>query len=239
MHRFRFLASRDDDTWAILGRELHHLRKVVRLQVGDLVEVFDGAGHDGVGSIESIAKDKALVRAEQLFQHPKSSAPLVAVISALNPSKVCDYLPALVELGIDQVHIYRTEGGKKPAGESQHGPDGRVHAVIVEACKQSKRAWLPEHYHHSSLRTVLEATNRYSWRRLVLDPDGECPLSSDDLGPEGTLYVCASEKGFSTGESQLLNDVGFFSRSLGPHVLRASTAAISATAILAASRPQS
>ena len=60
-HRFRFLGqyaqSKEDFIWTITESELHHLHSVLRLSVGDIIEVFDGHGFYSLAEIKEICDE--------------------------------------------------------------------------------------------------------------------------------------------------------------------------------------
>src|SRR5262249_31319773 len=96
----------------------------------------------------------------------------------------------------------------------------RLRRVSREAAMQARRAWLPE------IEEVQSFAEVASWDGVALaDSEGDA-VSLDRptvlVGPEG---------GWSPEEAEALPKV-----ALGPHVLRAETAAIVAGALLAARR---
>lgn len=128
----------------------------------------------------------------------------------------------LTELGIDRIVPFpASRSVARWEGERADRHVLRLRKVAHEAAVQARRAWLPE---VTSLRTLGDVLGEGG--AALADPDG-APPSLDHptiaVGPEG---------GFTADErAQARRTV-----ALGPHVLRAETAAITAGAVLTALR---
>jgi len=57
----------------ITGKELHHLKNVLRLKKGDHIVVFDGSGREFLGSIENISKGEACIAIEKKVEVSRES----------------------------------------------------------------------------------------------------------------------------------------------------------------------
>ncbi len=181
---------------------------------------------------------------------------LELAIGALKPGDLDEIIPAIVELGIDCISVFITEEtGKNRLAEKAVD---RWNRIIRTATKQSKRLWLPELLTFDSMFAWMAQlpkdpstlkTEASSTRWIFAEPDfgspgiqpgllaaqsfarSFSPLS--DGAPRGLIGVVGSERGFSTTEIEGAHQNGFTSVSLGPHVLRARTAAIAAATMLA------
>jgi 16S rRNA (uracil1498-N3)-methyltransferase len=132
-----------------------------------------------------------------------------------------------VEVGVDRlvpVLAERCQGGT--------GVDSgrRVHwqRVATQACKQCRRAWAMELAGWCTLDTLLG--EGFPEGGVVADRDGP---SLSQLGEDvpSTMLV-GPEGGFSDREQQLIERCGWIPVRLGPHVLRAETAAVVGAALL-------
>jgi 16S rRNA (uracil1498-N3)-methyltransferase len=237
-HRFRFFAKFEETSrnlWSIHGEEFFHLRKVLRLAVGDLVEVFDGKGRWTEGAICELNRDDALVRAEAFYEVPPVTSKLVLAFGALAPQTVSELLPCLVELGVDACHIFRHEGLAK-ARLSEKNLE-RWEKITLGAAKQCKRAWLPELHIWDSLQDCVDVLQKNCDEICVLHPGADKTLL--DLNFKDTKSVgllLGSEKGLNSEEMAFLKQLHFKEVNLGPRVLRSFTAAITATALMSAKR---
>jgi 16S rRNA (uracil1498-N3)-methyltransferase len=130
------------------------------------------------------------------------------------------------ELGVRRVRLAITE-----RTNADHTNVARLQAIAVEACEQTGRLDVAEITAPEKLETLLA-----SWpadRALMFcDEAGDAPpaleaLASAPAGPWAILI--GPEGGFSAGERERIRDhPASVPVSLGPRILRADTAAISA-----------
>ena len=230
-HLFRFLAEHHDGNWTIVDSELHHLKKVLRLRTGDPVEVFDGNGHFGDGTLGEISGDRAEVELKHPHFSPKSTASISLAVGALKPGVLEELLPFLIELGVDQIHTFLQENSAK--ARIHEKAQERWQRIVVASCKQCKRPWLPTVTAWRSLEECLEAQPvRVDSTRLVLSPDSQLSISACELAYSSVAIVLGGEMGLSLAESQLLAAHNYIAISLGANILRAVTAAVAATAVI-------
>jgi 16S rRNA (uracil1498-N3)-methyltransferase len=69
---------------------------------------------------------------------------------------------------------------------------------------------------------------------VIADRDGEAPGALGDPGRDGWMLVVGPEGGFAPEDLEAL--VGARTVGVGPHVLRAETAAVAVAAVLSAAR---
>lgn len=209
----------DDVDVPVLGdHAAHHLAKVRRLRDGDALTVTDGRGAWRTARFRGRAEvepDGPVVT----VSHP---APELTVAFALTKSDKPDLVvQKLTELGIDRIVPFRAERSVVRWDEAKAGRHHeRLVAIARAACEQSHRCWVPV------VEPVTDVADLAARGALRLDrgPVGvslERPVVA--VGPEG---------GWSPAERAALPDAA----GLGPHVLRAETAAITAGALLGAMR---
>lgn len=240
-HVFRFFGSRvTDSLWRLDDAEAHHALKVLRLPPGEAVEVMDGMGAVARGTLKPTGKESADVDVIESRTEPAEPAGLELAMGALKPGDLDDILPALVELGMTRISIFINEqSGKSRVAEKSLD---RWQRIVDASVKQSKRAWRPEVTAFSSLEEWLRAlppqpsADEIRW--IFAEPSLLAAATTAPLGtPPGRIFMVrglvGSEKGFSPSEVRAALDAGFFPVSLGPHVLRARTAAIAAATMLA------
>jgi 16S rRNA (uracil1498-N3)-methyltransferase len=232
-HLFRFLADHNDGVWTILDTELHHLKKVLRLRTGDQVEVFDGHGHSGEGILQEISGDRAAVEVQNPRFIPKAKSSIAIAVGALKPGVLEELLPFLIELGAEQIHTFLQENSAK--ARIHEKAQDRWQRIVIASCKQCKRSWVPTVTAWRSLEEFLSnGLFGTDCDRYVLCPDSETSLSTAELRSDKILAVLGGEMGLSAGELNVLIEQGYLPVSLGPHILRAVTAAVAAAAVLAA-----
>lgn len=231
-HRFRFLARPDSTlkTWYIEGDELFHLKKVLRLKGGAEVEVFDANGHWAIGHIKDLSTDFALVNGEESFHEQRQSPKLALACGALQQQTMAELIPCLVELGIDEIHIFLQEGSAKArlADKSLN----RWNKIALSALKQCKRSYQPLIRNWNSLEECLKAVSK-DYEMVFLEPEAEKPLSHFPIAKTKPVMIfLGSEKGLNSEEIKKLQQAGAQSANLGNSILRSFTAAIAAASLL-------
>jgi len=230
------------------GEALHALR-VLRVRPGDDCVGLDGRGRSW--SLRVVAASKRELGLEVLgppAEEPEPGlpgAPLpwidVAVAFPRRP-RAEEMLRRLTQLGAASITPLVTRRGG-PQGTPDPG-DPRWSRILQDACKQSRRAWLPE---LGEPRSTLElALARPGTALCVLDPDVGMSLDTwarsipvQDGGELGTrerpiTLAIGPEGGFEDGERDALLARGATAVRVAPHVLRIETAAEAALAVTAA-----
>ena len=193
----------------------HHLERVLRLRPGDVVTVADGRGgwrrcRLGPGSRLDPHGD---------VTHEPRPDPVLSVAFALTKGERPELaVQKLTELGIDRIIPFQAQRSVAVwEGERAVRHLTRLRRVAREAAVQSRRAWLPEVSDLVPLASLLGEPGA-----AIADPAGAPPTLATStlvIGPEG---------GFTPEERALAGRTV----RLGPHVLRAETAAMTAGALL-------
>jgi 16S rRNA (uracil1498-N3)-methyltransferase len=225
-----FASTLDDDV-TLDGASGHHLSRVRRLRSGELVTVADGNGTwrpytvtvVRAGAVELHAGGEPVVE-------PRLE-PVLAVALALTKGAKPDLaVQKLTELGVDRIVPLQSRRSVRRWGTDRAGAAvARLRRVAVEAAAQSRRARLPE------VDAPRPLADLHGHRGLVVaDPAG------DDVGrvpppPDGEwMLVIGPEGGLDPDEIATLGAAARL--RIGPHVLRAETAAIAGAAVLTTRR---
>lgn len=210
-------------THALEGDERHHAR-VVRAHEGEEVEVFDGRG----GGWMAVVKPDMMIELTRPIESARESPLAIHLaMSVIQLEKFELVLQKATELGVRSIIPLAADRGEvRP--ERYRGKGERWQKIVFEAVKQSGRTRIPV---VESPLTFAEIAKREA-TKIVFDADVDpspSPHRLDDaivfIGPEG---------GWSDGELSLAREHGCLFQRLGPRRLRAETAAIVATAHLAA-----
>ncbi len=241
-HLFNFFGERKSHPedgephvwWSFGPDEANHARRVLRLKIGDSVAMTDGKGVLAEGQIAVLSDKELLVRETSMRCVPRDRRFLAVSIGALKPGDIDEIIPALVELGVDAIHVFLQEGAEKSRLHPR--AQERWHNLVISAMKQCKRAWLPSIESHTSLQDAVSAMKAQRLKLLQLHPEGKKTLLS--ASSEGGRFglIVGGEKGFSVGEEAHLRAEGIEAVTLGTHILRATTAAVAATAVAVAQR---
>ena len=226
-----------DDACTVSGDDGHHLARVRRLRVGETITAADARGAwrpYEIAAVSGGALDLVATGAARPEPRPE---PRIAVAFALTKGEKPERVVAqLTELGVDRIvpviasrSVVRWDDARRAAAGE------RFHRVAREAAMQSHRAVLP------TIAAVAPIASLAGHPALLLAEAGATAGGPDGLGgafdiPDGGewLVVVGPEGGLAPEEASELGAVGRF--AVGPHVLRAETAAIAAASALALTR---
>ncbi len=208
----------DVDAPALSADSVHHLARVRRLRAGDGLTVTDGRG---AWRRCTFTGDGAVAPAGDVVRVP-APAPELTVAFALTKSDKPDLVvQKLTELGIDRIVPFRAERSVVRWDEAKSARQHeRLVAIARAAAEQAHRCWLPV---VEPVTDVADLAERGAIRLERGAPSISVQHVVVAVGPEG---------GWSDAERATLSEAA----GLGPHVLRAETAAITAGALLGALR---
>ncbi|MDA8195857.1 MAG: RsmE family RNA methyltransferase [Actinomycetota bacterium] len=204
---------------------LHHLFRVKRLRVGDVVSLTDGNGRVSLARVEESSSSPPrgkrtsqvpeLVAAGDIYRVEPSLPVVEVALSVIDSDKVDLAITKLTELGVASIHLFMAERSNSThaLGEGRFRLD-RLTKIAIEALSQSRGCFLPK-ISFVDLPYLIE--NNFAF--LTFDGDGFDPyLRKYVIGPEG---------GFAQSEIPL----NVKRCSFPGNVLRSETAAIAAAAI--------
>jgi len=102
----------------------------------------------------------------------------------------------------------------------------RWQRTIIEACKQSRRAWIPKIHLPESVETVANREKLAQHLVLVADPTGGPMTQPATDGLNEIVLLVGPEGGFSPAEIAQLQVAGATLVALGSGILRTETAAV-------------
>jgi len=210
----------------------HHAAKVLRLQGGDPIVLFDGTGGEYPAIITRITKQGVTAEIGSRQERGCESPLDVTLAQAISSGDKMDYtLQKAVELGITHIQPIASERSVvKLSGERAEKRVLHWQQVVISACEQCGRNHVPQVAPIITLTDWL-GTLATEGIRLTLAPDA--PVSLSQLPPPAapiTLLI-GPEGGLSPSEIKAAASCGFIPVRLGPRVLRTETAAL---AVLAA-----
>lgn len=219
------------DTLEIAGDEGHHLARVRRLRAGEAVTVADGRGTWRPYMVRETRRRALVLDATGPgIAEPELTPRLVVAFAATKGAKPELVVQKVTELGVDEVIPVRTRRAVAHWDAARAGALlARLDRVAREAAAQCRRARLPQVSAPVGLEALAERPGL-----VVADRDGASVTTlGEPPGGEWVLLV-GPEGGFEPGETESLGPVDRI--DLGPHVLRAETAAVAGSALLTARR---
>lgn len=224
--RFYLNAPFPEKTYVLLeGQELHHLQHVMRIRVGEEVELINGKGALAKARLESLQKQSASLEILSCEQKPLPFPHKILSVPILRMAKLEWILEKGTELGINRFWLYPAEHAEKEA-LSPHQVE-RLRHILISAIKQSGRLDLP----------TLEIRDRFAdlFHEEALyfygDTRENAPHFPSSLPQGATVFITGPESGFSPKEKEKLEQKAKGVR-LHANILRAETAPLVAAVYL-------
>jgi 16S rRNA (uracil1498-N3)-methyltransferase len=223
--------ERLDDTVVLSGDDAHHLARVRRVRAGEVLTGADGHGRWRVYDVAEAGTRGLDLRATTEVRHEPRLVPALTVAFALTKGDRPELVvQKLTELGVDAMVLLRAARSVVRWDDARAASAiERLRRVAREAGAQSRRARVPLVDGPIEPRAlvgtsglIVAGTHGGSSGELALPEDGEWVVV---VGPEG---------GFDDEELAGFGDAPRL--TIGPHVLRAETAAIAVGAALAGRR---
>ena len=210
--------------------ERHYLEKVLRLRPGSPFAIVDGQGglHQAELRSNGWAQQGACME-----QQPPQQLELVLLMGVIRRDFEV-VVRMTCELGVDQLRPLQAQ---RSVVEPKSQRPQRWQSQLQEACEQSERLWLSQlHPVSSAIDGLSQAKSARELRCIGVTREPGVPLLAEVLEAAPSVQrwqlACGPEGGWTPQERQTATDHGWQPVSLGPTILRASTAAISALALM-------
>jgi 16S rRNA (uracil1498-N3)-methyltransferase len=236
MTRRRFYVPRDSirDTVATLpADQAHHLRDVLRIGAGEVVEIFDGAGNGYIGEVE-LRESGAIVRGLQILHSEKPRVRLILAAALIKSAKFEWILQKATELGVHEIIPLRTRFSDiQIPGDKITFRLERWDRITREASKQCRRFEAPRVHAPRSFPDFLATEELAACHKILFSEKAQEPWQINPGILSDRVVLCIGpEGGWDDAEIEQARKAGCRILSLGPWILRAETAAIAALSIL-------
>jgi 16S rRNA (uracil1498-N3)-methyltransferase len=220
---------------AIKGDAARQIARVLRMQPGDTVCLFDGSGDEYVVRLALFGRDEA--RGEVVERRAGQAEPAARVtlyLALLNkPDKFEWALQKCTEVGASS--FVSVLSARTVAGTPNPSRYQRWSRIVQEAAEQSGRTRLP------ALEPALpfeSAVGHTASSGLAVIPSLGAPVPlaaalkplARQPSPNLNIFI-GPEGGFTTEEASAAESAGVLPVTLGPRTLRAETAAVAALSL--------
>ncbi len=233
MTRRRFIADEvSGDRAALIGDHADHLSRVLRARVGQDFDIATGSvvRRGRISFVGDARVDFDL--GEEISS--TCLAEITLVLAVFKFDRMEWAIEKCTELGVARIVpvIARRTDAHLAAASAKRAE--RWKRIARQAAEQSRRAAPPEIV---APINIAEALNLPATVRIVLAESEDQILLRDvissDSADGGIVLAVGPEGGWTQGELQSFQQAGWTSASLGNTILRAETAAIAATAVVA------
>lgn len=208
-----------------------HVGRVLRMQPGQELLLFNGDGNDYPATITSASKKQVEVQVEAPAANATESSLDIVLGQTLSKGDRMDYaVQKAVEMGVSRIVPLTTERcDVKLKGDREEKRLRHWQSVAISAAEQCGRARVPE---------ILPVMTLAEWFKHTADCDLRLVLhhrteqSLDTMNkPARVALMIGPEGGLSAEEITAAENAGFLPVALGPRVLRTETAPIAAMAL--------
>ena len=209
--------------------ETHHAIHVLRLSVGDGVELFDGNGRTCSGTISAVSRRTVEITPDVVVAHQPPNHPSVTVACAVpKGDRMRTLVEKLTEIGVDRLIPLVTE---RSVTDPRKSKLEKLNQTVISAARQSGRNWLLEISSPQKLSDVLSQIADSGDQAWIAHPgDTHDPLliqpRNEQQTDQNLTLLIGPEGGFSDVEVQQARDAGAVCLSWPGSILRVETAAI-------------
>lgn len=226
MHRFYINNNSINESGAVIelpAEEAYHAGRVLRLRISDIVEVFDGKGN--LASAEVVVAEKHKIEIKITETQFSEKLPLHIAVAFCPPKgKRCGVaVEQMTELGVDRLIPLKSVRSVSDGGDTD-----KWQQRAVEACKQSKRFYVPEISELLDTKDIAEMFFQFDkvyLASLSEDSISRSEFSSDIPANGKVLWLIGPEGGFTQEEESFFVENGAKKVFFSQNVLRIGTAA--------------
>lgn len=221
----------------IVGAELEHLRRVLRLRPGDHILTFDDSGWEHDAVIRTLDETQGEVEILRSRQAERESPLALKLALALTKGDKMDYVvEKATELGVQTIAPFVSRYTVPRLNEAKAAQRvERWRKIALSAAKQCGRTLLPEILPVCEYREAISARAADGLKLFFWEREGGQTLrqvQSAEPRAESATVVIGPEGGFAEEEAEMARARGYTIVCLGPRILRAETAALAALALV-------
>lgn len=209
----------------------HYLSRVLRLQTGRELVIFNGEGGEYRGKIQALGKKQVDVALGEFVAEDRESPLHLELGIGISRGERLDWvLQKATELGVTRITPLFTERTEVKLG-SERLDKKMAHwqQILVSACEQCQRNRLPE---LSAPQSLANWQNQCSaeWRFVLHHRDNQSLAQAS--APQSVALLIGPEGGLADEEILAAEGAGFKPLTLGPRVLRTETAPLVAISLV-------
>ncbi len=227
----RFFVDKIENTTLLSGEEFEHAKNVLRIGVGDEVILLDNSGKEYTAVVAQVEKKQMLLNIVREEVGEREAATEIRLLFGYlkNADKNEFIVQKAVELGVQKIVVFSSAFSSAYMNENKLE---RLNKISKESAKQCLRSVAPKVEYAKTLEEALCAADGCENKLFACE---FADKSQTDIGKikGSTAIVIGSEGGFSREEEELAQSLGFSSVSLGKRILRAETAAVALTSVVA------
>ena len=229
------------DVAKIIGDDVKHIYKVLRISEGEKVTLNNCEGVEYLGRVKSVSKQEVLIDILEELESNNESDVNIYLFQGLPKSQKMDLIVQKgTELGITEfIPTITHRVDVKLKGEFKKLD--RLNRIALEAAKQSKRSIIPKVSEPIDFNEVLEKINSLDLLIVPYENANNFGIKTliNELRKENNIdniknigIFVGPEGGIEEDEIERLKDKGAHIVTLGKRILRTETAGFVATSLI-------
>jgi 16S rRNA (uracil1498-N3)-methyltransferase len=223
MHTF-FAPDLAGTTYTLPEDESKHAVRVLRLGLGDAVELLDGHGGRYAATVADANPKRCQLR---ITQHesiaPRPHFAHVAVAPTKNLDRMEWFVEKAVEIGVERITFLRCARSERRELKLE-----RLEKIAISALKQSGQTWLPQLDELTDFAAFVATVSPETTFIAHLEEGERTALAQVAGAGPGCCVLIGPEGDFTPGEIALALEKGIRPVTLGASRLRTETAALAA-----------
>jgi len=223
---------KNEQTISLTDDVANHVGRVLRMSIGDKLELFDGSNTIFDAEIIAVSKKSVNVKINQSQFSDKESPLHLHLGQVISRGEKMEFtIQKSVELGVNVITPLLSERcGVKLDAERMNKKRQQWQKIAIAACEQCGRNQIPVINEVQSLEFWCMETD--NGLKLNLHPRATHSINTlpDDI--KQIRLLIGPEGGLSAQEIEMTAHYGFTDILLGPRVLRTETAALTAITAL-------
>lgn len=239
MYRFFSLEETfTKETIELTGEDVNHIKNVLRMKIGEEIQISNGQDKECICTIESMEKDKIIAKIVDVIGTSSELPVKITLYQGLPKGDKVEYIiQKAVELGAHRVVLVDTKRTvvKLDAKKADKKIE-RYNAIALSAAKQAKRSLVPKVEGVMSFKEALKEAKDMG--EIIIPYENAKGISyareviKGLKGKESIGVLIGPEGGFTEEEVEQAMEHGAKCITLGKRILRTETAALTALSIL-------
>ena len=226
-----------NDLVVLSPEESHHLARVLRVEAGQELTLFDGQGTRAEGLVDAVTKKEVTVRITARETVPPPAVEITLIQAVCKPDRFELILQKATELGVRRIQPVVTQNASLPAGKIEKMAE-RGESIIRNAAQQCGTVWLPDFQRLEKFSSILPVLGNFDAVFIgSLHPNAkpfrEAFKTLEKAKIKTAALLIGPEGDFTEEEVNAAVAAGAIPVTFGSQILRTETAAIFGLSVLA------
>ena len=231
----RYFVDINKDTITFREDDVFHISKVMRLKIGDEIQIVDKNTHEVFLAVIDSINPLGVHIQERINENSELPKDVTLFFALAKSDKNELAIQKATELGAKKVVLFQGERSVvKFSNEDFLRKKDRYLAIAKEASEQCHRAFIPEIIYLDNIKKIESYLCDVNFFAYELEAGQASNIEeSIKTASKSVSVIIGPEGGFSQKEADYLKSIDFKPISLGNRIYRCETAAIYALSVIA------